>query len=84
MYEMGARFYDPSLKRWLSPDTIVPDAGNPQALNRYADGTTDGTILSSIEIQAGIALWGRLISVNLRVLQEAGARAAVHKTIPLT
>jgi hypothetical protein len=32
---MGARWYDPVLARWTSPDSIVPDPGNPQALNRY-------------------------------------------------
>jgi len=33
---MGAREYDPSLGRWLSADTIVPDPANPQSFNRYA------------------------------------------------
>ena len=33
---MGARWYDPALSRWLSADTLVPEAGNPQALNRYS------------------------------------------------
>jgi RHS repeat-associated protein len=36
LIEMGARWYDSSLGRWLSADTIVPDPGNPQSLNRYA------------------------------------------------
>jgi RHS repeat-associated protein len=36
IYQMGARFYDPGLGRWLSADTIVPEPGNPQALNRYS------------------------------------------------
>jgi RHS repeat-associated protein len=35
-YSMGAREYDPSLGRWLSADTIVPDPANPQSLNRYS------------------------------------------------
>ncbi len=33
---MGARWYDPVLARWTSPDSIVPDPGNPQNLNRYS------------------------------------------------
>jgi RHS repeat-associated protein len=33
---MGARFYDPVLNRFISPDAIVPDALNTQATNRYA------------------------------------------------
>jgi len=36
IYQMGVRFYDPSLARWLSADTRVPEPGNPQALNRYS------------------------------------------------
>jgi hypothetical protein len=33
---MGAREYDPSLGRWLSADSIVPDYANPQSWNRYS------------------------------------------------
>ncbi len=33
---MGSRYYHPLLGRFVSPDTIVPDPTNPQALNRYA------------------------------------------------
>jgi len=36
LYLMGARWYDPSLARWLSADTIVPDPANPQNLNLFA------------------------------------------------
>ncbi len=32
----GARYYDAGLGRFISADTIVPSAGNPQSLNRYA------------------------------------------------
>ena len=32
----GARYYDPVLGRFISADSIVPSAGNPQGLNRYA------------------------------------------------
>lgn len=31
-----ARYYDPALGRFISPDTVVPDARNPQTLNRYS------------------------------------------------
>jgi len=34
----GARYYDTTLGRFVSADTIVPSAGNPQSLNRYAYG----------------------------------------------
>ncbi|MER3448077.1 MAG: hypothetical protein C4291_15190, partial [Candidatus Dadabacteria bacterium] len=36
LYDYQARFYDPLLGRFLSADTIVPGAGNPQALNRFS------------------------------------------------
>ena len=36
LIQMAARYYDPSLNRFISADTIVPGAGNPQALNRYS------------------------------------------------
>jgi RHS repeat-associated protein len=31
-----ARYYDPVLGRFIQADTIVPEPGNPQSLNRYA------------------------------------------------
>jgi hypothetical protein len=33
---MGARFYDPYLNRFISPDTIIPDPANPQSFNRHS------------------------------------------------
>jgi RHS repeat-associated protein len=32
----GARYYDPALGRFTQPDTIVPNLGDPQSLNRYS------------------------------------------------
>ena len=36
IYHYNARFYSPKIGRFLSPDTIVPGAANPQAWNRYS------------------------------------------------
>ena len=36
LYYYGARYYDPVVGRFISPDSIVPNPGNPQSLNRYA------------------------------------------------
>ncbi len=36
LYFYHARYYDPVLGRFLSPDTLVQSLGDPQSLNRYA------------------------------------------------
>jgi RHS repeat-associated protein len=36
LYFYGARYYDPMLGRFISADTIVPSAADPQSLNRYS------------------------------------------------
>ena len=32
----NARYYDPGIGRFISPDSIIPNAADPQDLNRYA------------------------------------------------
>ena len=36
LYYYVARWYDPYLNRFLSPDTIIPDQGRSAAYDRYA------------------------------------------------
>jgi RHS repeat-associated protein len=36
LMDYNARYYDPYLNRFISPDTIIPDFENPQSLNRYS------------------------------------------------
>jgi RHS repeat-associated protein len=36
LYFYGARYYDPALGRFITPDTIVQSPYDPQSLNRYA------------------------------------------------
>jgi RHS repeat-associated protein len=36
LYFYNARWYDPLLGRFVQPDPLVPEPGNPQALNRYS------------------------------------------------
>jgi RHS repeat-associated protein len=36
LYDYNARYYAPLIGRFVSADTVVPGASNPQALNRYA------------------------------------------------
>ena len=36
LYYYGARYYDPNLMRFVSPDPFVQEPGNPQNFNRYS------------------------------------------------
>jgi len=36
LYYYGARYYDPSIGRFISADTLVPNTINPQDMNRYS------------------------------------------------
>jgi RHS repeat-associated protein len=36
LYYYNARYYAPTLARFISADTIVPDPANPQSFNRYS------------------------------------------------
>ena len=36
LYWYASRAYDPTIGRFVSPDSIVPDPENPQSLNRYS------------------------------------------------
>ncbi len=37
LYDYGARFYSPGLGRFVSADTVVPGAGNPQQCTDHAE-----------------------------------------------
>jgi RHS repeat-associated protein len=36
LYYYNARYYEPEIGRFISPDPIIPAIFNPQALNRYS------------------------------------------------
>lgn len=36
LIDYNARFYGPALGRMTQPDSIIPNPGNPQSLNRYS------------------------------------------------
>lgn len=36
LYHMGARFYEPALGTWVSPDSLIPLPAGPRSFNRYS------------------------------------------------
>lgn len=36
LVHMNARIYDPAMGRFMTPDSVIPDANKPQAYNRYS------------------------------------------------
>ncbi|MCP4088979.1 MAG: RHS repeat-associated core domain-containing protein, partial [Gammaproteobacteria bacterium] len=46
LYYYNARYYDPVLARFAQADTIVPEPGNPQSLNRYSYVGNQPTVYS--------------------------------------
>lgn len=44
LYDYRARYYDPALGRFVRADPLVPEPGNSQALNRYAEYGHSGTV----------------------------------------
>ena len=88
----GARYYHPALARFISADTIVPDPGEPQDLNRYAYvrgnplNYTDPTghfVLTAIALAAGVGLiadWGVQVHHNMQQGQTFW-EAAYHKNL---
>jgi RHS repeat-associated protein len=46
LYFYGARYYDATLSRFISADTIVPSAADPQSLNRYSYARNNPIILT--------------------------------------
>jgi RHS repeat-associated protein len=35
LYYYNARYYDPTIGRFISPETVIPNPANPQCFNRY-------------------------------------------------
>ncbi len=70
LYYYGARFYDGALGRFISPDTIVPEPGNPQALNRYSYALNRPTVLidptGHVAHPIPLVMW-RIPTVKVRV-----------------
>jgi RHS repeat-associated protein len=54
LYNYDARFYDPVIGRFISPDSMIPQPYNPQSLNRYSYCNNNPLIYTD---PSGHALW---------------------------
>lgn len=70
----GARYYDASQGRFLTPDTIVQSPGDPQTLNRYAYARNNPLVITDPSGHCGLQdiIIGGLICLGL---SEAAATA---------
>ncbi len=83
LYDYGARWYDPRIGRFLTPDSIVPEPGNPQTLNRYSYVNNNPTNLTDPSGHCPVCIW--LILVGIAFLSEgsvAEAPAGGYSDVP--
>jgi RHS repeat-associated protein len=48
LYFYEARYYDATLGRFISADTMVPNPGNPQDFNRYTYGNNNPILFNEV------------------------------------
>lgn len=89
LYDYNARYYDPTIARFINADTIVPDSQVPQSFNRYSytvnnplryvdpTGHQNEPVLdgSNIPRLAAYAGLSLLILLNMPVIREQMAEA---------
>jgi|GEM_PF-6661493 len=77
---MGARYYDPKLGRFISPDPTVPEPGNPQSLNRYSYVENNPvTFIDPYGLEKVIIVYGTYDNTNsFRAAAETQYRMALE------
>jgi RHS repeat-associated protein len=84
-YDLGARFYDPGVGRFISSDSVLGDLTNPQSLNKYAYVTNNPyTYIDPTGHELQFASNGPLSSTLVNEVEAAGSigppRANVGET----
>jgi RHS repeat-associated protein len=69
LYDFGARFYDPTLARFLSVDPVVSDPLDPRALNPYGYGL--GNPISYVDV-GGLSAFPAVAGLVFGVIVTAG------------
>ncbi|MCP4125987.1 MAG: hypothetical protein GY753_02855, partial [Gammaproteobacteria bacterium] len=89
LYDYRARWYDPALGRFLQADTIVPEPGNPQNLNRYSyvgnnplkySDPTGHDLIDALDFLSGFVI--ELASANAWMSPQAQEALAVQPNEP--
>jgi RHS repeat-associated protein len=71
-----ARWYDPRLGRFIQADTVVPEAGEPQFLNRYTYAGNNPVLYNDPDGHCG-PLCGGLFLIGTMVVLTVGVREAL-------
>jgi RHS repeat-associated protein len=88
LYDYGARYYDPVLARFISPDPIEPEYSNPQTLNRYSYALNNPlryTDPTGLYVEGRDAGGNRIIIDNagrLLVIQPSGQYFIAYPPLP--
>ena len=77
LYDYRARYYSPSLGRFVSPDAIVPDPGSPYLLNRYAYSKNNPLLYSDPSGHCPLCVALGLIAV---AFLSTGCNAEIQQT----
>ncbi len=88
--QVVARYYDATIGRFISPDTIVPNWTNPQTLNRYTytlNNPLKYTDPSGHDVEGtswfeglGFSIWWASSKMRFRVTDDHGGVAIVEVT----
>ena len=76
LYYYGARYYDPQLGRFITPDSIVQSPYDPQSLNRYSYCRNN-----PINYVDPTGHWWFIVTAIIAVVKAAAAVAAAHPFI---
>jgi len=74
---LGARYYNPTLGRFITPDTVVPGPSNPQNLNRYSYCSNNPVNFTDPDGHKKHSFWGWLGKIFEDVALAIVAIAAV-------
>ncbi|GJL68216.1 MAG: hypothetical protein NPIRA06_08510 [Nitrospirales bacterium] len=70
LYFYEGRYYDTTLSRFISADTLVPNPGNPQDFNRYTYGNNNPILFNDPTGRVGISSIKKAFKKAIRKLEN--------------